>query len=554
MAVTQSDLDFISRNFPGSRSIPVDQIRDLASQMSVSLSDDLNRMLMEQEALDIERVQQQAGVNATDIDISDIPLDLNSGPQRPVEAPVQSMVDPELAQYDDLMQQAPADEAIDPAMFGFDPSMEEGPALMEGPPPEMYEEGPAEEPSDDRKAAFEDDFEGKDLSFLREKAEYGEAVSIQKKYEETAYDRDSKHEAAPPAQDNPEVAMAENANESDLANSSARQSNDLGGRKTEEQLIVDEIAGDRPVFKMLKDLDEMAQVSENGELDYEVIMRYLKTEVADDEPLLKNLEEAHANGYSKFKPSSLMKFAQDNPPAPEPTSQPSDTQEPTKEAEQKNKNEKENPENKAKDPSQQTPAQTTAGAAMIGGAAGGFKAAAGFGYGVSKALGKGLVGGVKNLKGFYDSHAQNQIKLTSDLKSNVSGLSSQLDAIQADRSAMKTAKGAFEKKQYADRMQKKLQVFEKTAANFADTLGTKKGQKAARKADMSRSLESLSGKMEKVFNGMEAGKGEKKVMENISASIEAAMEAVKAVIQAIKNVFSAPAADGPSHTMQAGPR
>jgi len=554
MAVTQADIDFINQNFPGSRSIPVDQIRDLASQMSVSLSDDLNRILAEQEALDVERVQEQAGTQSVDIDLSDIPLDLNSVPRPAPQTSNQPSFDPELAQYDDLMQQAPAEDAIDPAMFGFEGPAADGPPQMEGPPPEIYDENPIPEPPEDRKAAFEDDFEGNDLSFLNEKPEYGESVSIKKKYEEAASGPVSPSEANSPAQEAPEVSMSENSNESTIDANSPVQDSMLGGSKSEEQLIVDEIAGDRPVFKMLKDLEEMAQISENGELDYDVVMRYLKTEVADDEPLLKQLEKDYQDGYSKFKPSVLLKFAQDNPPANEPTSQPTETQEPTKDAEKKKENDKDSPENKSKDPSQQTPTQTTAGAALVGGAVNGFKAGAGLGYGVSKALGKGLIGGVKNLKGFYDAHKQNQMKITSDLKSNVSGLSSQLDAIQADRAAIKSAKGAFEKKQYADRMQKKLQVFEKSAASFADNLGTKQGQKAAKKADMSRSLESLSNKMEKVFSGMEAGKGEKKVMENIKASIESAMEAVKAVVQAIRNVFSSPSVDGPSNTMQVGPR
>ncbi|WP_372997350.1 hypothetical protein [Marinobacter sp.] len=553
MAVPQSDIDFINQNFPGSRTIPVDQVRDLASQMSVPLSDELNQIMSQEDALDIDNLESQVGAIPVDIDISDIPLDLNARPNQSPEAPKQSTADPDLAQYDDLMQQAPSEEGLDPSMFGFEPPMAEGPPPMEGPPPEMYEDNPFPEPPEDRKAAFEDDFEASDLSFLNEQAEYGESVSIKNKYKEAAYSSASPSAASSPASQDPEVPMSENSKEVEIENTSAENESTLGGKKSEEQLIVDEIAGDRPVFKMLKDLEEMAQVSENGELDYDVVMRYLKTEVADDEPLLKKLEEEHAKGFSKFTPSVMLKFAQDNPPVNEPTSQPSETQEPTQEAEKKKENDKDNPENKAKEASQQAPVQTTAGAAMIGGTANVFKGAAGFGYGISKALGKGLVGGAKNMKGFYDSHKQNQLKMTSDLKSNVSGLSSQLDAIQADRSAMKSAKGAFEKKQYADRMQKKLQVFEKTAASFADTLGSKQGQKAAKKADMSRSLESLSNKMEKVFNGMEAGKGEKKVMENISASIESALEAVKAVVQAIRNVFSSPSVDGPSNTMQAGP-
>lgn len=552
MAVTLSDINFINQNFPGAQSIPVNQIKDLASQLSVTLSDDLNRMLAEQRELDVARVQQIADMPDIDVDISDIPLELNANVKQAFEAPNAPPVDPELAQYDDLMQQAAPDDGIDPAMFGFEPPVNDAPPPIEGPPPEMYEEGPIPEPSNDRKAAFEDDFEGSDLSYLTDKPEYGESVDIQKKYKEVARKGPDLEESPEPLAGSQEAPMAEQDAES--TNKAPGEPSDLGGTKTEEQLIVDEIAGDRPVFKMLKDLDELAQVSGVSELDYEVIKNYLKNEVADDEPLLKKLEEEHAKGYSKFSPSVMLKFAKENPPVNEPTSQPQDTQDPTKEAEKKRENEKDGPENKGKEQPQQAPVESNVGAAMVGGAVNAFKAGSGLGYGVSKALGQGLVGGVKNLKGFYDTHKQNQMKMTSDLKSNVSGLSSQLDAIQADRSAMKSAKGAFEKKQYADRMQKKLQVFEKTAAGFADTLSSKQGQKLAKKADMSKSLESLSNKMESVFKGMEPGKGEKKVMENIAASIESAMQAVKAVVEAIKKVFSAPTADGPSNTMHAGPR
>ena len=156
MAVTLSDINFINQNFPGAQSIPVNQIKDLASQLSVTLSDDLNRMLAEQRELDVARVQQIADMPDIDVDISDIPLELNANVKQAFEAPNAPPVDPELAQYDDLMQQAAPDDGIDPAMFGFEPPVNDAPPPIEGPPPEMYEEGPIPEPSNDRKAAFEE--------------------------------------------------------------------------------------------------------------------------------------------------------------------------------------------------------------------------------------------------------------------------------------------------------------------------------------------------------------------------------------------------------------
>jgi hypothetical protein len=110
MAISQDDARFLCQNFPGSTSIPADQVRDLASQMGINLSNELNALISEgQESilLDDER--------SFDIDISDIPLDLKSAPTHTpfdpadplfVEGNQPPLFDSDLSQYDDMIDGA----------------------------------------------------------------------------------------------------------------------------------------------------------------------------------------------------------------------------------------------------------------------------------------------------------------------------------------------------------------------------------------------------------------------------------------------------------------
>lgn len=114
MAISQEDVRFLSQNFPGSASIPADKVRDLASQMGINLSDGLNTLIAEgRESIQLDDVPPSQ--RTVDIDISDIPLDLNIAlTQRPPAPSVPAFgfgnqhpsFDPDLSQYDDMLSGA----------------------------------------------------------------------------------------------------------------------------------------------------------------------------------------------------------------------------------------------------------------------------------------------------------------------------------------------------------------------------------------------------------------------------------------------------------------
>lgn len=114
MAISHDDVRFLSQNFPGSASIPAEKIRDLASQMGISLSNGLNTLIADGREF-IQLVDVQPSQRTVDIDISDIPLDLNvATAQRPLAPPGQPIgegsqtpsFDPDLSQYDDMLSGA----------------------------------------------------------------------------------------------------------------------------------------------------------------------------------------------------------------------------------------------------------------------------------------------------------------------------------------------------------------------------------------------------------------------------------------------------------------
>jgi hypothetical protein len=203
MAVSQADIRFLSQNFPGAAVIPADQVRDLASQMGITFSDDFNAML-EQGSPEIRLDNLQQDAPAVDIDISDIPLTLNGGPapqpqSRPGNAPppidippVDQYDNPSLAQYDDIIGAESGMESdydyADPAYFGLNPEpLDPGQpfAPNESPLAPAPEPRPLPEPTSARfippvSQAFTDFASNDDIEALEDNEKYGTPAFLKK--------------------------------------------------------------------------------------------------------------------------------------------------------------------------------------------------------------------------------------------------------------------------------------------------------------------------------------------------------------------------------------
>lgn len=145
MAVSQSDINFIRQNWPQASNIPVNEVRDLASQLDVTFSPEMASLLNQQQSLDVQTLNDQAATGADiDVDISDIPLDLGFDnpqpepiPQAAEEPPIPDIAD-ELAQYEASMQAGVydiegAEADFDPYDFGFDEPPLAGPEAQPAP-------------------------------------------------------------------------------------------------------------------------------------------------------------------------------------------------------------------------------------------------------------------------------------------------------------------------------------------------------------------------------------------------------------------------------------
>jgi len=152
MAVSQSDINFIQQNWPQAASIPVNEIRNLASQLEVSFSDSMTSLLTQGKSIDVEQLRHQAAVDNVEgsIDIGDIPLDLGferpePAPQPAVDVPLAPEIDLDLAQYDNYFQSGVLDLSnqepdIDPFDIGIEPeavSLQPASAENEPEPPQL---------------------------------------------------------------------------------------------------------------------------------------------------------------------------------------------------------------------------------------------------------------------------------------------------------------------------------------------------------------------------------------------------------------------------------
>lgn len=646
MAISQAEVRFLSQNFPGAGAVPVQQIRDLASQVGMDISSDLNALLNESGGeITLSRIQQAEPT--ADIDLSDIPLDLSQqspSPQAPSSQPAPegatAFADPALAQYDDMLGAGQMEAAGD-----YDSGIDFG--LQQ--PPEFTPEPPAPEASNGLNgsasiytpagdySSFADYDAGQDVESLDVNDSFGtpavlgaymreHVASGKMKFEyvgtEThlflkedqmrerlaeeqrrrgvlvdAYDlpkskitnlrfmgKGFARTASLARELTPDLHVSTKLNEAEYMFSNPKDDTVYDPRKEEQtmaqahpttepkpegQASENEVVApeaDSPRRSIHEAIESLEGFADNGDVSYDALEAVFdEYGIPEDDPVYDKVIKAKAaDGRATIRLDDVKAFLTAKPAPKEPSSQPSQSQNPKeteKDADLENENQtKKNdppdgPANKGNNNDVTEIQSNPVGAGFHFLGAGAGKLSRGL-EGAAKGTWRGAVGGMKNAHGFLQQSQQKKREFSQGVESSLNYMSNQLDSIAQDRSAMKSASNMFERKQVADRMGQKMDSLAKFSTGFADTLGSKQGAKALRSGNMSHRLEALEEKFNSVFDEMEPGKGEKKAFDNIKASVEAAMKAVRAVFQAIANVFSAKGPDGPgaAPSMSGGPR
>ncbi len=338
-----------------------------------------------------------------------------------------------------------------------------------------------------------------------------------------------------PSQNSENTMAAQEESENVAANDT------IGGRKTDERELGEGALSKSPAVAAVEALQHLHDNNPDAEVLYEVIQgQFERHGVPIDAPVYEKLQEEARENKTIFKLSDLMNYALRNPEPKQPSSQPTQSDNEPQSAKSEAEADKKKEKELERDNGRQMTGQghtLDLGKPIAALGKGLEKGAAMTGMAVA-ATGKAALGGVRNIAGFIKANNEAKMQYASDVNSSIDSLSSQLDGIAATRQQMKGASNMFERKQFADQLTPQLSDLERSANALSEKVADPKAKWGIKKGNVASRMEALESKMEATFDGMEPGKGEKKAFDQLKQNIDAAMEAVKQMFNAVKRILT----------------